>query len=235
MAEIITALSSIIVAGFTGTLWYVTWGLTTIARKQREADESARGIEAIRVERTLKIAEDHAAASQTAAAAARANAAAATATTKAMLNIAKRQLRAYVSADSVTISGVKPNHVPKVVISVKNYGQTPAIKFVIGAGMGFDTYPSSFSPSTSREGINADIGQLGPQQPANSHLTGVVLKQLDIDRIMSGKWAVYAVGVVEYEDIFGFFHKTTFRFYCRGPERVAHGAMSLDSWGNDMT
>jgi len=136
-------------------------------------------------------------------------------------NIAKRQLRAYVS-----ISEIKNLGLSSCLVVIKNYGQTPA-SFVIGQGM-----ISTMANPLPRNFVVAPL-DLSPPSPLNpdkqiGSLTLCPQGEYEFPCVRGGerqewakRWDSYLSGRIEYVDIFGGKRWTTFFYIMK--RRIPHG------------
>lgn len=144
-------------------------------------------------------------------------------------NTAKRQLRAYISADtgesySKTGDFVKEQAIPTVHnVIIKNCGLTPAHRVRYWGMMQIKEYPMKWPP----------------QEPADPQFQYCLLhpgqeKILPVDMplghdernaILSGEWALYFWGKIFYEDAFGEERRTEFVFF------IEKSALDFNRWG----
>lgn len=149
---------------------------------------------------------------------------------------AERQLRAYVMIDAASIENVKIGGCPEAKLTIKNYGQTPAINLTHWARMGFYPYPL---PLTSVPLPKKD--QILPPRPlgpgAVVHVFSGIDKPLNpatLNAIEAKKYAIYVTGEIRYEDAFGKLRETDFLVFCHG-SMAARGAMASYDTGNRIT
>jgi hypothetical protein len=147
---------------------------------------------------------------------------------------AKRQLRAYVDLMSgqVIDFGI-PNRPFRVRIVVKNSGQTPAYEVDQWVSVGPDDIPPKIGfPPPSPE-IPSIKSTLAPGAVSTTLQECEPLSAMQIEKIRSGKAAIWAWGEIAYKDAFGEDRKSWFRLIYRGGDHTRpRGGMSVDRDGN---
>lgn len=182
---------------------------------------------------TLRTISRQTAATEKAVIAAERSAVAADRTLEIMKHTAERQLRAYVLP---TGGGRIPDkhylgHF-LVKITIKNTGQTPALKCTSCLGVGVSEFPI---PRALPE-ITGDMGKsrftLAPGEETD--LAGIQddITPQDLSAIQAGTSAIYAVGEILYVDIFDIARYTRFRLFCTG-EWLAKGKFQFSGEGNE--
>jgi hypothetical protein len=151
----------------------------------------------------------------------------------------KRQLRAYVWIAPGEIEGFKVGQVPRIPVTIRNGGATPA--YLTG------TLLALRRESAPQPGQHVSLQtNFPPLQPLSEGrgdfifqdhtLTLLVpnlapLDQLTVDRVQQGEWAVYVFGRVNYKDVFDAVHFVEFCYYwtggkppgqCEGGDKVDH-------------
>ena len=130
-----------------------------------------------------------------------------------MARTARRQLRAYVSADTCAVSDAAGKEIPnKIGISVRNAGQTPAHDLRSWVATGLHEFP-----------LRDPLGRLSEDHPMvasvlnpGDHKTLIVdwpTYSVDPAEVNAGTVAVYLWGEILYKDVFGYRRHTTFRFF----------------------
>lgn len=146
---------------------------------------------------------------------------------------AKRQLRAYVGVQSITIENVVMGLKPSAHIIAKNFGQTPADKFDLISYLALwppDSENFLVVPSDAEHSYST----LAPGTVSNAYpkLAEVMTPEL-LTLYGSGAVRIFAFGEIRYEDAFGDPRVTHFRCYmdkdCK--PNVTHNCLS----GNHAT
>ncbi len=171
-------------------LWYVTWRALNHAK-----DDAARQARDMRASIS----------------AANASAGAAEDALRHAQESSERQLRAYVHVVEARFDNLKGGEIPIAKIKIQNFGQTPAYNFSQAAILGLQNYPLIEAPPP----IKGTEDPCSPIAPTGFvHIMPALkepLTQRDVDCLLSGKFALFAVGEVAYIDCFG---KSRFTKYC---------------------
>jgi hypothetical protein len=129
---------------------------------------------------------------------------------------AQRQLRAYVGVSEVAFEEQIEGHTPRVSITLKNFGATPAYKLTVAADaqIAFAVDQVPVATSTCKT-----LGHLPPglelRIPRPAVLSIVMAPGDEVDTAYS---RIFVYGCVEYVDTFGEPHFTRFRLE-EGPDR----------------
>lgn len=165
---------------------------------------------------------------------------------------AERQLRAYVLLDSASmvaaasdgtaISPKRPIGIgfqPLVLMGWKNYGQTPAHNVVMSGAVAIADWPldpSKLPPVPADEGGSVDIiGPQGTRRKLEISTKPLVLSETDYIAIRDGRKAIFAYGVVTYEDAFGKGRTTEYRQFVGGEMGIQGTKVSAHDSGNKAT
>ena len=108
---------------------------------------------------------------------------------------AERQLRAYVSVESSSIS-YDQGRPPQAGVTFKNYGNTPAYEFTISSGIGM---AASFDelPTPATEPIGEPRGVLSPAQRRCSVRDGPMpLQFIHLNSLAEGRSTIFVYGEV---------------------------------------
>ena len=144
----------------------------------------------------------------------------------------RRQLRAYVHMEAAAITNVKVGGQPKAKITIRNSGKTPAHNMVQWSNMGFDHFPPKIVPPDGME-KNMPSHPLAPNGAIYATPgIPIALTAYQIDGLTKGEVAIYVVGGIRYDDVFGVTHTTTYRVFAGGPIGIDTGAMSPWKEGN---
>jgi hypothetical protein len=189
----INALSTIAIAIFTCTLWWVTWGMVRIAKEQR-AD----------VLRSIKASEITANAAMKSADVAE----------RALMGLERPMMFIQISPAPVkwSIERRKPNiPFPDLQYKFTNYGKTPAIIRHWGIEIDIHLIPISALPPiiqthtlfqpVIKENCEISTRKISPRFSSGDET---------IESVHRGIWAPYLHGYIVYDDVFGYTHTTYF-------------------------
>jgi hypothetical protein len=169
--------------------------------------------------------------------------------TRAQLQIAQKQAQA--AQDSVAIlqeqmrldqrAWIGPTNEVKSIfmagqrglfsVVLKNSGKTPALHLhnlahskTLDKGENIEfTYHSSTPPELSETTIQ-------PQAEFTLNIWGIgPINQKQIDNMHAGIWVTYTYGKIDYRDIFGELHHTTFCYYVNDPSMIAHACAKYNN------
>lgn len=143
--------------------------------------------------------------------------AAANDTVTATREIGNRQVRAYLLLANVRFS-MENDRYPSVHARVKNFGQSPAHNVRMWGDI---SVGPSFMPKGTKLKRQVDdspsLSVIGPGFHAFIGKSSVVeIDDIGLDRIRDGVEAIFFYGGMEYEDVFGVPHSTSFLFYSTG-------------------
>lgn len=145
-------------------------------------------------------------------------------------------LRAYVLVDSARIFNLD-TEVPQIVLTIRNFGQTPASDFRCQMNGCFSNYPAEFDfvdLSCDTEGSRALIGPGG--QTKISWRPSRKMESIDLQALINHKAAFWAWGWIRYKDVFGKDQETSFRFMYGGDSpRDPDGFLAACFEGNHAT
>jgi hypothetical protein len=126
-----------------------------------------------------------------------------------------RQLRAYVFPEQANLvwQGVGKPAVVEIVI--KNSGQTPAYRLSTATKVFVSDRPLQTDPQVPAMPPNHSV-----VPPAGSHALSVAMDQQltgdQLKAIQKGSQAIYAIGEIAYEDVFGECRMTRYSFFYSG-------------------
>jgi len=128
---------------------------------------------------------------------------------------AKRQLRAYVNVGSSQLDNFGFDQPPTITVELVNNGQTPAYRLRRSMTLFASEFPFTKEVILT-EGKRESI--LGPSGKINMgpNAMGAALTAEQTQSVISGDWAIYALGVVKYFDAFNEERTTRFSLYFRG-------------------
>jgi hypothetical protein len=128
----------------------------------------------------------------------------------------QRQIRAYVGVSEVVFEEQSEGRPPRVSITLKNFGATPAYKLAVAADAQIAFAVDQVPVATS---ISKTLGHLPPglelRIPRPAVLSVVMASGDEVDAAYS---RIFVYGCVEYVDTFGEPHFTRFRLE-EGPDR----------------
>lgn len=141
----------------------------------------------------------------------------------------RRQLRAYISIDKPSVSGLFLGGSPFAWVHLVNSGQTPAMNVHSGARWAIKEFPLGPPPqlpgfdwnmtTRSNEPIGPHMEKIKPTERLP-----IWLASEPIGGIRSGKSAFYMYGEAHYEDVFGQPWHTRWCFFLSGAILLPHGA-----------
>ncbi|TIP18405.1 hypothetical protein [Mesorhizobium sp.] len=202
---LITALATIIIAGFTAALWRSTDNLWKAGKKQMRLIKATAALQSIDMQASIKAAQE---------------------SVDVARSSAEKQLRAYLSIrhmKTVMVSG----QIARVKVRLVNAGQTPARKIRLAYIGQFEANPEAtkiyFRPTAGRPSV-MDVGpnrQMGFTINGDIILTESVLNDMARDSIR-----MVVAGVITYEDVFGKTRRLIFKGYTYYTD---HAHMSIAS------
>ena len=116
---------------------------------------------------------------------------------------AERTLRAYVLLETSHVGPIAPNQPIDVTIGVKNFGKTPSLKTTHMAMMGLSNFPGSPPPFNPPSNQPMSKTILAPEQSNDKFFHYPAISQADYDALLAGNKALYVVGEIVYEDVYG--------------------------------
>jgi len=182
------------------------------------------GVQARRLNESIKEAKRATEATQTAAKAAEQ-------TVTTMNLTARRDLRAYVFVLKGSVDRLDENGNPRATVTIKNSGKTPAYAFAVSADIAF-VAPNTEPPAPREPGH--PLGHLAPSGEfevilnANWTLTGPMRLQ-----VTTRTGSVVVCGLIKYVDTYGEPHFTRFRVVTDGQESVPNGRLVSFPAGNE--
>jgi hypothetical protein len=217
--------ADVAIAAFTGMLWWSTrrlWGETKLLREGAESQAE-------------KIAEQIAAAKETADAVKKSAAAA-----EATVTNTRKELRAYVTMGEANVYNfvdaalVPPGKRQRADIEFKNVGKTPARNVVGRFGVHFGDRDLTEMPAfeevrtePSKSSLGSNVSRWRTEDRFN------ILSDADLNEIRQLRKAFYAYGIITYDDVFGERHTTKYQFYIGGVAGMPNKYMSVCPTGNE--
>lgn len=147
---------------------------------------------------------------------------------------AERQLRAYIDIRQSVVENFVPGEEPLTTITFRNVGQTPAlnVKFRFDSQIcPFDDEPAEVDVQDGLGGSKSNIGARGIFV---SHLASATLTEHFFKSVKDGKSALFANGMVRYDDIFGRPHFLRFRLAYTG-QSISDGTTAMETCRNGNT
>lgn len=117
----------------------------------------------------------------------------------------KRQLRAYLVSKKFRVTGIIPEHIPKVHFELKNVGQTPAYAVQMRSEVHImPTVPfTAFKVRFGGDIVGGSRAVIGAGEPSEiSYPFWDRLTPAEVLDIRSGRSSIVAFGAVSYRDIF---------------------------------
>lgn len=146
---------------------------------------------------------------------------------------AERQLRAYVGVDAVSVSGISPNAEPCAMITIRNFGQTPAYDLTHVGDIRLAPFPDAgtLEPITSA---------IPPKQPL--HPNAIIIKSVELRHSLTNEQlasvrhrnaAIYIFGIIKYRDTFGHERTTKYRAMTGGNMGIRGNSVAGCEEGNN--
>jgi hypothetical protein len=142
----------------------------------------------------------------------------------------ERELRAYVfpmglSIHNVALSNVPvaqrtgahlgdPKLGPVVLMTIKNFGQTPAYRAAVTSSIEVRAFDPNAPISHVPNYVGASMNSIAPDNTSEMHLRlPRVLTKAEVLGLNAGTMAIYFAGRIDYLDVFGHARWTTFNYY----------------------
>lgn len=149
-------------------------------------------------------------------------------------NTARRQLRAYVGIEHVTLRKVAAGQKPEITVRLKNFGQTPAYNVVHWMDMAVADIGTTKLVVDRKEGDDRTI--IDPSHGFSVRSTRE--NNLTVEEaiaIFDDEKRLYFTGRIRYKDAFGRRRKTYFRLETHGKALIDEGLMATSKTGNRAT
>lgn len=121
---------------------------------------------------------------------------------------AHRQLRAYVGVSNIAYEAPLEGQAPRVTITIRNFGSTPAYKLAIAVDAQIANNEQQLSVATS---TSRTLGHLPPGVEFAMTRSAVIAPGAGSRDAIDGAHSAFVHGCVEYVDTFGVPHFTRFR------------------------
>ena len=153
-----------------------------------------------------------------------------------MRDTAVRQLRAYIAIDRAWIEFPEPG-VPKVTITIKNSGQTPAHNLRHWIHQWIEKYPLSIELPEPPDGFVMSSSILGSGATHEMQILHPrkIINPSRIHEIGTSKGTIYVYGAVTYQDVFGNEHYMKYRLMYGGSDQARSGHLSPCEAGNEAS
>jgi hypothetical protein len=142
----------------------------------------------------------------------------------------ERELRAYVGISGACIRNLWQNEVVEGVLTIKNYGHTPAYDVRTSIGIGLRNFPLKDTESLTPELIPTSAS-ISPDQPVEMRITlPAPINATQYRSLLEGKQAIYLFCETRYRDVFRQTERMTrYCAYYRGDGTIpdAHALLSL--------
>ena len=149
----------------------------------------------------------------------------------------QRQLRAYLTVDAASIRFPRPG-VPRVRVTIRNSGQTPAYEVKHWIHQGIETHSLEIELTEPRDDFGMAVHVMGPGTTATNEVThdGPIIDNPS-DAAVTGRpeGTFYVYGQVTYRDVFGAAHSTKYRLMHGGPDPARRGRLVPCPEGNEAT
>jgi hypothetical protein len=141
----------------------------------------------------------------------------------------ERQLRAYLMVEKARIEDVEVGKTPRAVVTLKNFGQTPAYEVQQWANIGYDFFPPKNTFPMEDTDAPCPATQMGPggtfiARPKINN--SPPLNETVIAALKEGTFAIYVIGKVKYRDTFGNPQSTEYVMFAGGPIGIGDEALS---------
>jgi hypothetical protein len=147
-------------------------------------------------------------------------------TLAATLEAERRQLRAYVLIKDARAKGLRGKGPLVVQVQVSNYGATPARKTRITYSA--NVYPRDFVPKIEARRFRDTSEDSVPTGGVRSFTIRLSEAAEKVALLRDPANRLFVWGVIEYEDIYGEPHATTFNYYATNSVRDEDGAFSMN-------
>ena len=160
-------------------------------------------------------------------------------TVRSIENTAARQLRAYVGTIGTGFNGPWNNLPFSVTVTIKNFGQTPAIDFDTAVYLRVLTNPlqGMFPPDDFHFSFRNQSLMPGKETivVCELEIKDALVSAIILDGISKETMALYVVGRIVYADVFGGVNYTNIRMLAKG-KRIGTNAPFIDApEGNETT
>ena len=162
------------------------------------------------------------------------------------ISTAERQLRAYILVEGSVVTNIvegelSGNGVPIALVTLKNFGLTPAHEVRSVSGFAFDNYPIPDQKITVSDADFERANSVSPLAPNQIHTSRMIyakgiLEDSTKAAIRDGNAVIYLYGEVRYVDAFGHRRVTKYRHMMGGPVGVTPGgSLVACEKGNEFT
>jgi hypothetical protein len=151
------------------------------------------------------------------------------------ISTTRTELRAYVAVAEAHLENIGDGQTPIAVLTIKNFGQTPAYQMTQWARVGADVFPLKNEPPKAKEDKTLPTRVLAPQGAVilrpeyKAPLTAGAIAALE-----AGTHAIYVEGKIEYRDAFKRKRRTNYLLFAGGKIGFTR-ELSAYVTGNDAT
>jgi len=164
--------------------------------------------------------------------------AAALANVEVTKDTAKRQLRAYITAEPM-VERVRSGEKVRMTINATNYGQTPARNVRIRTAVFVRNLPFNLEKERAENAKKPELTERQTIHPTDAtyfpHISDFVLPEVAFKMMEEDKAAIFFTGEIYYDDVFDEPHETRFRFEFSGAECFRSGKVRVCKEGNEVT
>ncbi|UCI24445.1 hypothetical protein [Mesorhizobium sp. B2-8-5] len=223
---LITALATIVIAGFTAALWSSTRNLWLAGERQMTLIEANAAQQSIDMQASTRAAVRSADLAERSIAEAKAH--------------SERELRAYVFPATSHLE-FSETYEPIVVMEVRNFGKTPAYECTTWASIWVEAFPlpAHVTLIPAPRDLPMSKGSLAPGSHYGfSHKRdNLPVSVSEREMIQGGGAAIYTYGCINYIDCFGNPQSTKFKYFFRNAEAspARRGNLSQYMDGNEAT
>jgi hypothetical protein len=147
----------------------------------------------------------------------------------------RAETRAYVMVAEAHLENIEAGQIPRAVIIIKNFGQTPAYQLTQWARVGIEVSPLKNAPPEVKKDKKSPTRVLPPQGEITIRpVYKAALKADAIAALKAGTHAVYVEGRIEYRDAFNRTQHTSYLLFSGGKIGFT-GELAAYITGNDAT
>jgi hypothetical protein len=151
------------------------------------------------------------------------------------ITTARAGMRAYVAVAEAHLENIGDGQIPIAVLTIRNFGRTPAYQLTQWARVGADVFPLKNEPPKAKKDKTLPTRVLAPQ--GDVVLRPKYKTSLSADGIAAleaGTHAIYVRGKIEYRDAFNRKRRTNYLLFAGGKIGFT-GELSAYVTGNDAT
>lgn len=122
-----------------------------------------------------------------------------------------------------------------IVLTAKNFGQTPAKNVIWVSGEHVREWPLVSTLPDAGAAVRRSVEPLAPGRETITTLLISALSEWEEATLRAGQAGIYAWGTITYEDSFGYERETKFIMVCEGEGFRRNGLMHATEKGNSYT